>query len=163
MQYALGKDAETAPTSGWAASVPTATEAGTYHVWYRAAGDADHRDSEPACVEATIAAKPEPKPDPEPTPDPEPGRVEMFRLYNPYSGEHFYTTGEVERDVNVGLGWIDEGVGWFSAGEDCVPLWRQYNPNAVVGTHNYTTGEVERDHLVSIGWVDEGIGWYGLA
>jgi len=60
MQYALGKDAETAPTSGWAASVPTATEAGTYHVWYRAAGDADHRDSEPACVEATIAAKPEP-------------------------------------------------------------------------------------------------------
>ena len=57
MQYAIGKDAATAPTSGWSASIPTGTEAGTYYVWYKAAGDnIDYRDSDPACVTATIAA-----------------------------------------------------------------------------------------------------------
>jgi hypothetical protein len=44
-----------------------------------------------------------------------------------------------------------------------VPLWRQYNPNAIAGAHNYTTSEVERDYLVSVGWNHEGIGWYAVA
>lgn len=59
MQYVIGKDASTAPTSGWGESIPTGTEAGTYYVWYKAKGDNDHTDSEPACVEAVIKA-PEP-------------------------------------------------------------------------------------------------------
>ena len=55
MQYALGMDATTAPTAGWGASIPTATDAGTYYVWYKVVGDASHTDSEPACVTVTIA------------------------------------------------------------------------------------------------------------
>ena len=55
MAYALGGDAKTAPTGGWGESVPSGTDAGTYYVWYMAVGDAAHGDSEPACVEATIA------------------------------------------------------------------------------------------------------------
>ncbi len=62
MQYALGtKDAA---TGTYSASIPTGTDAGTYYVWYKAVGDADHTDSEAKCVTVTIAAeekKPEEK------------------------------------------------------------------------------------------------------
>jgi hypothetical protein len=66
MQYAIGKDKKTAPTTGWSKSIPKGTKAGTYYVWYKAAGDASHIDSAPAFVTATIkaAAKPTPKPTP---------------------------------------------------------------------------------------------------
>ena len=66
MQYAIGKDKKTAPTTGWSKSIPKGTKAGTYYVWYKAAGDASHIDSAPAFVTATIkaAAKPTPKPAP---------------------------------------------------------------------------------------------------
>ncbi|MBP3884986.1 MAG: glycoside hydrolase family 3 protein [Olsenella sp.] len=87
----------------------------------------------------------------------------VFRVYNPYAGDHHYTMSEAERDYLVSVGWNDEGVGWSSAGEDGVPLWRQYNPNAVAGAHNYTTSEAERDYLVSVGWHHEGIGWYAVS
>ena len=57
MQYALGTDASTAPTTGWSTNIPTAISAGTYYVWYKVKGDKDHLDSEPACVEAAIAKR----------------------------------------------------------------------------------------------------------
>ena len=54
MQYALGtKDAATQP---YTTDIPTATNVGTYYVWYKAIGDAYHTDSDAACVTATIAA-----------------------------------------------------------------------------------------------------------
>ena len=62
----------------------------------------------------------------------------------------------------VTVGWTYEGLGWHSAGNDGVPLWRQYNPNATAGAHNYTASAEERDMLVSIGWRHEGVGWYGV-
>ena len=57
MQYALGTDATTAPTDGWATSVPTGTDAGTCYVWYKAAGDDSHTDTEPVSVSVTIEKK----------------------------------------------------------------------------------------------------------
>ena len=51
MQYAL---AETGPFTN---DVPTATDAGSYTVYYKAAGDANHNDSEVGSVIATIAPK----------------------------------------------------------------------------------------------------------
>ena len=55
MQYALGtKDAATEP---YTTSIPTATEAGTYYVWYKVKGDANHTDTEPASITVTISAK----------------------------------------------------------------------------------------------------------
>ena len=56
MNYALGTDATTAPTDGWSTFIPTETEAGTYYVWYKAVGDANHNDSEPKDVTVVIAA-----------------------------------------------------------------------------------------------------------
>ena len=54
MQYALGTDATTAPTSGWSTAIPKATDIGTYYVWYKVVGDETHNDSEPASVEVKI-------------------------------------------------------------------------------------------------------------
>ena len=54
MQYALGTDATTAPTTGYTTSIPTATDAGTYYVWYKVIADSNHNDSDAACVTVTI-------------------------------------------------------------------------------------------------------------
>ena len=41
--------------------------------------------------------------------------VTMYRLYNPNSGEHFYTSDTAERDNLINLGWLDEGIAWYGA------------------------------------------------
>lgn len=84
--------------------------------------------------------------------------VQTYRLYNPNSGEHFYTLDSYERDYLVRAGWRYEGVGWTTVATSSTPVYRLYNPNA--GDHHYTTSSFERDHLVSVGWRYEGIGWY---
>jgi hypothetical protein len=56
MKYAVTTE-NTAPSDNlYTTSIPAKTEAGTYYVWYKAVGDDNHSDSEPACVTATIAA-----------------------------------------------------------------------------------------------------------
>lgn len=81
----------------------------------------------------------------------------MYRLYNPNSGEHFYTKDSNEKKHLVSVGWHDEGIGWIAprAGE---AVYRLYNPNA--GDHHYTLNASERDMLIRVGWNYEGIGWY---
>ena len=83
---------------------------------------------------------------------------DMYRLYNPNSGEHFYTANAGERDLLASLGWHDEGIGWIAPATSNTPVYRLYNENG--GEHHYTTSVAERDMLVSLGWNDEGIGWY---
>ena len=55
MNYAIGKDDKTAPTDGWSASIPAKTDAGTYYVWYKVVGDANHNDIAPQCIPVTIS------------------------------------------------------------------------------------------------------------
>lgn len=86
------------------------------------------------------------------------GRRDMYRLYNPNSGEHFYTADGNERNSLVRVGWKYEGVGWVAPVRSNTPVYRLYNPNA--GDHHYTTSGGERDSLVRVGWKYEGIGWY---
>ncbi|MBQ2047399.1 MAG: copper resistance protein CopC, partial [Schwartzia sp.] len=52
MQYALGTATEA--TQPYTTSIPTATDAGTYYVWYKVVGDANHNSTEPNSVEAKI-------------------------------------------------------------------------------------------------------------
>ena len=85
-------------------------------------------------------------------------KKDMHRLYNPNSGEHFYTADLAERDNLIKLGWKYEGIGWMAPAESDHPVFRLYNPNA--GDHHYTLDIKERDHLRSVGWIFEGIGWY---
>lgn len=80
----------------------------------------------------------------------------MYRMYNPNSGEHFYTVSAGERNNLVRVGWNYEGIGW-NAPLTGNPVYRLYNPNA--GDHHYTPSANERDNLVRVGWRYEGIGW----
>ncbi|MGP1544301.1 MAG: hypothetical protein ACTTIO_05010 [Candidatus Fimenecus sp.] len=82
----------------------------------------------------------------------------MFRLYNPNSGEHFYTKDMAERDYLSKLGWNYEGTGWTAPKTSKTPVYRLYNPNA--GEHHYTLDKSEKDMLIKAGWNYEGIGWY---
>lgn len=85
---------------------------------------------------------------------------DMYRLYNPNSGEHFYTANINEKAHLQKVGWRYEGVGWVAplTGK---PVYRLYNPN--VGNHHYTMNLGEQKSLLKVGWKDEGIGWYSDA
>ena len=56
-----GGDANTLYSSSrdgvYTATVPTGTNAGTYTIWYKAKGDANHNDSEPQSIQVTISQK----------------------------------------------------------------------------------------------------------
>lgn len=81
----------------------------------------------------------------------------MYRLYNPNSGEHFYTGSIEERTNLVNAGWIFEGNGWEAPLEGGYPVYRLYNLNA--GDHHYTTSAEEKNDLIAVGWQYEGIAW----
>lgn len=96
---------------------------------------------------------------PSPTATPKPvATQEMYRLYNPNSGEHLYTAVKTEAVKLRNAGWNYEGIGWYAPVSSKTPVYRLYNKNA--GDHHYTVYAAERDNLVKAGWQYEGIGWY---
>lgn len=85
----------------------------------------------------------------------------MYRLYNPNSGEHFYTANATEKNNLASIGWRYEGIGWYAPiGQPGVktPVYRLYNKKG--GEHHYTVSIYERRNLIRLGWRDEGVGWY---
>lgn len=86
------------------------------------------------------------------------GTTTIYRLYNPNSGEHFYTDSSSEVTKLTAVGWTNEGVGWVAPESSGTPVYRLYNPNA--GEHHYTMDENEKNQLVAAGWQEEGVGWY---
>ena len=83
--------------------------------------------------------------------------ISMHRLYNPNSGEHFYTGSIEERDNLVRAGWQYEGVAWNAPTQTGDNVHRLFNPNN--GDHHYTMSLEERDNLVNVGWIYEGVAW----
>lgn len=84
------------------------------------------------------------------------GTQDMLRLYNPNSGEHFYTANSAEKDNLVAVGWKYEGIGWVAPQSSSTPVYRLYS-----GTdHHYTKDANEKASLEKAGWKYEGIGWY---
>ncbi|WP_241216992.1 bacterial Ig-like domain-containing protein [Bifidobacterium goeldii] len=83
--------------------------------------------------------------------------VNVYRLYNPNSGLHHYTTSAYERDVLVKAGWNSEGVA-FKQPTKGTPVYRLYNPNN--GNHHWTASKAEYDTRVAEGWHGENIAWY---
>ena len=82
--------------------------------------------------------------------------IAMYRLYNPWTLEHFYTASAKERKDCIKRGWRDENIGWYAptAGKD---VYRLYNPYTT--DHHYTLNAKERDMLVKLGWRYEGVSW----
>lgn len=83
----------------------------------------------------------------------------VYRLYNQFSGEHFYTASLYEYNGLVAVGWTGEGKG-FSAATSGAPVYRLLNPTT--GEHFYTTSSIERDGIVGVGWTYEGVAFYSL-
>jgi hypothetical protein len=77
-------------------------------------------------------------------------------LYNPNTGEHFYTSSSVEKSGLIKVGWSDEGIGWV-APKTGKPVYRLYNPNAKGGDHYYTLVLNEKNTLVKLGWHYDGV------
>lgn len=87
----------------------------------------------------------------------------MYRLYNRYTGEHFYTADAAERSRLVEVGWTSEGIGWLApGGDEGTPVYRLYNSHVSGGDHHYTIDKAEYDALCAVGWTGEGVGWYSL-
>ena len=79
----------------------------------------------------------------------------MFRMYNPNTGEHFYTGSTEERDTLIGHGWQYEGVGFTFPANTGAPVYRLFQPST--GEHLYTMSETEKNTLMAQGWNYEGI------
>ena len=106
-------------------------------------------------AEREIIEEPE---DPEKPEQPE--KIEttpMYRLFNPNTGEHFYTGSIEERDMLDEAGWNYEGVAWNAPIYIGEPVYRVFNP--ISGDHHYTMSQEEVDNLVAIGWQYEGVAW----
>lgn len=83
--------------------------------------------------------------------------IPMYRVYNPYSGEHLYTRTTAERDSLTRIGWRYEGVAW-NAPTSGTPVYRLYN--RYNGEHFYTIDAGERDKISHTGWTYEGVAFY---
>lgn len=94
----------------------------------------------------------------------------VYRLYNPYTSDHLYTTDLVEYTNLMAAGWNGEDVKFMSAAfpkadnkalvdyaeDDAEGIYRQFNPNVTVGTHNYG-GLAENNQVLAAGWKADGV------
>ncbi len=96
----------------------------------------------------------------------------VYRLYNPYTSDHLYTTDLVEYTNLMAAGWNGEDIKFASAAkaqqdnqakvdttaleDDVEGIYRQYNPNVTVGTHNYG-GLAENKKCLDLGWKADGV------
>lgn len=85
----------------------------------------------------------------------------LHRLYNPNSGEHFFTGENRERDYLIDAGWNYEGIGWTAPVQNENPVYRLFNPNG--SDHHFTLSRREKEYLEAAGWIYEGIAWNGEA
>ena len=89
-------------------------------------------------------------------------KVARYRLYNPNSGQHHYTTSQSEYVTLGTWGWAQEGASSYildSAGNidgtDSNPYYRIYN--SINGEHFWTINATEYNYLGSVGWTQENV------
>lgn len=76
----------------------------------------------------------------------------VHRLYNPYTGAHFFTADDHEYKALRGS-WRDEGVAWHVDDDGDAIVLRGYN--AATGEHLYTIDQHEMDTMAANGWIQE--------
>lgn len=79
----------------------------------------------------------------------------LYRMYNPNSGEHFYTLDSTEAANLLNWGWYNESIAWTTPNEG-EAVYRLYNSNDG-GDHHYTSDPNEKEMLINAGWKYEGI------
>lgn len=87
----------------------------------------------------------------------------LYRLYNPITGEHFYTMNIEEQRLYMSNGWNAEGIGGLfpaHAGMNNISYYRFRNPNT--GEHHYASDDAEIEMIIKAGWIIEGFAFYSL-
>ena len=88
------------------------------------------------------------------------GPTLIERLYQPDSGDYFYTTSSSEACGSVHLGYIWDGVVMQSAtGSNAVPVYRLMN----LGRHYFTIDSTVRAGDIADGFHDEGVAFYAYS
>jgi uncharacterized protein YkwD len=85
------------------------------------------------------------------------GYETVYRMYNPKTSEHLFTTDRSEYKSLTAYDWEQEGVAWNAPERGSVGVYRLYNPGLGALTkmsHHYTTDRAEAENLVrNHGWV----------
>lgn len=81
----------------------------------------------------------------------------LYRLYNPYTLEHLFTSNTQERDHLDHIGWNYEGIAW-DVPDSGIPVYRLYNPYD--DSHFYTISSQEIETLTPLGWQLDGVMCY---
>lgn len=100
--------------------------------------------------------------------------VEVVRLYNPWNGDHLFTSDTKEVFNAEKAGWTNEGTFWKAYhhegdyrkvfkdnGKLGTPVLRLFNQ--YTGEHLYTTSTEEYNARVANGWTGEGVSFYSVA
>lgn len=85
----------------------------------------------------------------------------FFRLFNPRTNDHFYTTDIAEKNTAIRRGFVDEGIvgAIFTAdGIRKTPLFRLFKKST--GDYFYTVNPFERDAAIASGYVFEKVAGY---
>lgn len=90
----------------------------------------------------------------------ESGAIPMYRLYNPFTQEHLFSSSEEERKQLLHLGWTLDGLAWY-APTSGTPVYRLYNP--FDDWHTYSISQEEIDSLTPLGWKVDGIVCYSAS
>jgi hypothetical protein len=89
--------------------------------------------------------------------------VPYYRLYNPFTFQHHWTTDLNEYNTLASLGWKQEGTDGYilpSSAAGAMPLYRLYL-NSQGGLHLWTVDLNEVSYLTThAGWQSEGIAGY---
>ena len=182
LKYAISTSASAAPTDGWSINVPEGYAPGEYYIWYRVVGDDEYEDIAPRYVgtpsiinmnSANVIAVNEALGIAEIKDDVAGRNVlvsidvinvgNVYRLYNPNTGEHLFTRDANEMTTLTRQGWKREAAGDYRTANarlnSTIPMYRLYNP-LNPETHFYTTDVREAIALKKIGWKYEGIAYY---
>jgi hypothetical protein len=79
----------------------------------------------------------------------------LYRIYNPWTGDHFYTDNKAERDGVLNSGYRDEGIVGYVGRRRVIqsgPFYRLFNGR----DHFYTGALAERSSAMAGGYRDEG-------
>lgn len=85
-------------------------------------------------------------------------KTEVYRLYNPATSEHLYTTSLNEYNYLGERGWNKENIAWYGQDEKGIAVTRLLNSST--GDHHYTTSKTEIDFQLNNGWKFDGICFY---
>ncbi|NMM94993.1 RICIN domain-containing protein [Bifidobacterium oedipodis] len=88
-------------------------------------------------------------------------KTDVYRLYNPWNGDHMLTASATEYDGMKKIGWRDEGVSFRASNESSngmAPIYRLYNRYS--GDHLFTPDQAEATAAKNAGWTDEGVAFY---